>query len=257
MRCWLFYFAVVELLAFHTRHAGQRGRGQAIKTETAIVTIFTFTIDDKHHGTGSRRHLPSMAVGRDCAYWRMKPVSVLFCCDQSVYKMLPGCDVWDKKRDALRFNGEGPLITHPPCRLWGNLRSVATKAPAAEKAFGPWAVEQVRRRGGVLEHPSGSLLFDHCGCGARGDVGWVLTVDQWHWGHPAAKPTKLFIVGCSPDSIPPIPTRSGSPERCISQGHGVRIGHPLFKSRVTQWEREATPIEFAKWLLLVARSCRA
>jgi hypothetical protein len=35
----------------------------------------------------------------------------------------------------------------------------------------------------------------------------------------------------------------------------VRIGHPLFKSRVPQWEREATPPAFAAWLAELARRC--
>ena len=189
------------------------------------------------------------------------PVSVLFCCDASYYKLLPACDVWDKKRDARRYAGNNVVIAHPPCRTWGNLRTVATKAPPAERELGPWAVEQVRRCGGVLEHPAGSILFDHCECGDAGKPdergGWTLEVDQYHWGHPAAKPTKLYIVGCSPGDVPAMPRREGTPARCISQGHGVRIGHPLFKSRVTQWEREATPPEFAKWLVTLARRCRA
>ena len=52
-----------------------------------------------------------------------------------------------------------------------------------------------------------------------------------------------------------MPHRAGTPTHCISQGHGVRIGHPLFKSRVPQWEREATPPAFAEWLVELARKC--
>lgn len=195
-----------------------------------------------------------------CSTDLLCPVSVLFCCDQSPYKVFAGVDVWDKKRDARRFAGTGPIIAHPPCRLWGNLRTVATKAPPEEKELGPWAVEQVRRCGGVLEHPEGSILFEHCNCGTLGNPdkwgGWILKLDQYHWGHPAAKPTKLYIVGCAVKDVPACPNREGTPDRCISQGHGVRIGHPLFKSRVTQYEREATPPEFAKWLVELARRCK-
>lgn len=183
-------------------------------------------------------------------------VAVLFACDQSPYKLIAGVDVWDKKRDARRYAGNTVVITHPPCRLWGNLRTVVTKAPPEEKELGPWAVEQVRRCGGVLEHPEGSILFEHCKCGEVGDAGWILEVDQWHWGHACAKPTKLYIVGCPPNRVPAQPRREGNPDRCISQGHGVRIGHPLFRSRVTQWEREATPPAFAKWLVELAVRCK-
>ncbi|HRQ88093.1 MAG TPA: hypothetical protein PLA50_04805 [Bacteroidia bacterium] len=183
-------------------------------------------------------------------------VSVLFCCDLSPYKLLPGVDVWDRKRDARRFVGAGPVIAHPPCRTWGRLRTVATRAPEDEHDLGPWAVEQVRRCGGVLEHPAGSTLFRECGCGADGDAGWIAEVDQWHWGHACGKPTKLYIVGCEPGEMPPMPRREGVPDRCISQGKGIRLGHPKFRSRVTQWEREATPPAFAAWLVDLASRCR-
>jgi len=110
-----------------------------------------------------------------------------------------------------------------------------------------------------LEHPAGSDLFDYCGCGTESKPdkwgGWTLNVDQFHWGHRAAKPTRLYIVGCDKANIPEIPFREGSPTHCISQGHGVRIGHPLFKSRVPQWEREATPPAFAQWLIDLASRC--
>ena len=185
----------------------------------------------------------------------LAPVSVLFLTDQSVYKTLPGCDCWDKKRDARRYAGNNVVIAHPPCRTWGNLKTVATKAPPDEHALGNFAVEQVRRCGGVLEHPAGSTLFEECGCGKDGDAGWLLEVDQYHWGHVAAQPTKLYIVGCSSENVPPIPHREGTPAKCITQGHGVRIGHPLFKSRATQYEREATPPAFARWLVELARRC--
>ena len=189
----------------------------------------------------------------------LAPVSELFLTDQSVYKTLPGCDCWDKKRVARRFAGDGPVIAHPPCRTWGNLKTVATKAPPDEHALGTWAIDQVRRCAGVLEHPAGSTLFEETKCGSLLEPdewgGWILEVDQWHWGHPAAKPTRLYIVGCAVKDVPACPNREGTPDRCITQGHGIRIGHPLFKSRVTQYEREATPPAFAKWLVELARRC--
>jgi hypothetical protein len=185
-------------------------------------------------------------------------ISVLFATNQSVYKLL-GLDVWDRKRDALRFAGSGPIIAHPPCRTWGNLKTVATKAPAGEHALALFAVDQARRCGGVVEHPAGSSLFDQCGCGRAGEPDdwgeWVLECDQWHFGHSCAKPTKLYIVGCSPTNLPTMTYREGIPKKCITQGHGVRVGHPLFKSRATQYEREATPRKFAEWLTELATRC--
>lgn len=177
-----------------------------------------------------------------------------------MYKSL-GLDCYDEERDATTFHGEGPVIAHPPCRTWGRLRTVATRAPADEHALGPWAVAQVRRCGGVLEHPAGSSLFAECGIPVPGRYnfdshgGFTVDVDQFEFGHRAAKPTRLYIVGL------PLMWEVGhgrgfeTPTHCITQGHGVRIGHPKFKSRVPQWEREATPPAFAAWLVDLAKRC--
>lgn len=53
---------------------------------------------------------------------------VLFVRDQSHYKVM-GLDCYDRRRDARTFAGTGPVIAHPPCRTWGNLRTVATRGP--------------------------------------------------------------------------------------------------------------------------------
>lgn len=185
-------------------------------------------------------------------------VTVLFVRAQSIYKLLPACDCYDRGRDARQYAGNDPVVAHHPCRTWGNLRTMATKAPADEHDLSPWAIDQVRRCGGVLEHPAGSTLFDYrkCGTQERPDEwgGYTIKVNQFDWGHRCNKPTKLYIVGCV--DLPAMPKRDGQPTHCITQGHGIRIGHPLFKSRVPQWEREATPPEFAKWLVEVAIRCR-
>jgi hypothetical protein len=83
-----------------------------------------------------------------------------------------------------------------------------------------------------------------------------MDVDQFHWGHRAAKPTRLYVVGCSPADVPATPHRDGEPEFCITQGHGIREGDELFKSRLPDWERAATPPAFAQWLVTLARLCR-
>jgi len=50
----------------------------------------------------------------------------------SIYKSLPGCDVFDLARDARTYNGSYPVIAHPPCRAWGRLRSFAKPRPDEE-----------------------------------------------------------------------------------------------------------------------------
>lgn len=187
-------------------------------------------------------------------------VAVLFVCQKSHYTRRPNLICYDIQKDARTYTENHPVVAHPPCRAWGRLRTVATRVRPGEKELAPWAIEQVRRCGGVLEHPAGSALFDYCGCPRPGDLpdawgGLTIDIDQFHWGHRARKPTRLYIVGTR--DLPPQPRRDGEPTHCITQGHGVRIGHPKFNPRVPDWEREATPPAFCDWLIEVARRSAA
>lgn len=88
----------------------------------------------------------------------MMDVAVLFARHDSIYKSLPGCDVWDIERDARTWPGGTPIVAHPPCRSWGTFRHVA-KPVDGERELALWAVDQIRRYGGVLEHPARSALW--------------------------------------------------------------------------------------------------
>lgn len=181
-------------------------------------------------------------------------IAVLFARSDSVYKVIDGCDVWDIDRDARNWPGGNPVIAHPPCRSWGRLRQFA-KPRADEKALGPWAVEQVRTWGGVLEHPEESTLFAHCGMPRPGRFpdawgGWTLVIDQFHWGHRAEKRTWLYVVGCGPDDLPAMPRREGKPTHCVRPTKA----YPRLPS-ITKAEREHTPPALAKWLSDLARRC--
>jgi hypothetical protein len=132
----------------------------------------------------------------------------LFARANSVYKTMPGCDVYDIDRDARTWPGGSPVVAHPPCRAWGQLRHMANPRPD-EKDLARFAVAAVRRNGGVLEHPSGSTLWAEHGLPAVGEVdehgGWMLPIWQSWWGHRATKRTMLYIVGCEPRDVPEIP----------------------------------------------------
>jgi len=191
------------------------------------------------------------------------PVVVLFVRADSIYKTLPGVECYDEARDARTWPGGCPAVVHPPCRTWGKLRKFATRAPADEHALGPWAVDQIRRWGGVLEHPEGSLLLRECGCALPGGLpdewgGQTVIVDQWHWGHRARKRSLVYYVGTL--ELPPMPRRVGRPTHVVSSGYGVR-GKPGHSHRsalpeITKAEREATPPAFAEWLVAAARLCK-
>lgn len=189
----------------------------------------------------------------------MRTVAVLFARADSVYKTLPGCDVYDEARDARTFRGGAPVVAHPPCRSWGQLRHMA-KPAAHEKDLARFAVSQVRLWGGVLEHPARSTLWADQHMPAPGAIdavgGWTLGIHQHWWGHRAAKATWLYIVGCRPDSIPEIPMLLGEATHVIaSSRQRQNRGHPLFRPEVTKAEREHTPPALAAWLVELARRC--
>lgn len=189
----------------------------------------------------------------------MKEVAVLFARADSIYKTLSGCDVWDIERDARKWPGGAPVVAHPRCRGWGRLAHMA-KPRFDELNLAVFAVEQVRRFGGVLEHPAWSKLWVRCGLPAPGarDAfgGWTLPIHQHWWGHRAEKSTWLYIVGCMPAELPPVPLVLGEAPFVVSTSgrrkDGSRAG---YRPEIKKSEREHTPIELAKWLVELARRC--
>lgn len=183
-------------------------------------------------------------------------VAVLFVRRDSVYKTLPGCDCYDEDRDARMWPGGCPVVAHPPCRTWGALRHLVPKRPE-EHALGPFGVEQVRRWGGVPEHPARSALWSECsmarpGKGRDAQGGWTMDVDQHWWGHDAQKRTWLYICGCDPRHIPEWSIRI---DEAIFGMHGPTWNGPIRKPEMKKGDRDKTPPAFAAWLVALARRC--
>lgn len=181
-------------------------------------------------------------------------ISVLFARADSNYKALPGVDVWDADRDARTWPGGNPVVAHPPCRAWGRLRHFAKPRPD-EKALALFAVDQVRKWGGVLEHPAGSTLWPAAGLPAPGQRdqygGFTLGVNQ-HWcGHRAEKATLLYICGVEPRDIPAVPLRLDEPTHVVQSRK-----RSDYRPHISKAEREHTPPDFAVWLVELARRCR-
>jgi hypothetical protein len=125
-----------------------------------------------------------------------------------------------------------------------------------EKALAPWAIEQIRKFGGVLEHPANSKLWPELNLPAPGRKdeygGWTLPIHQHWWGHRAEKKTRLYIVGCEPKDIPDIPLRIDEPTHVIGDvGRAGRGKRP----EVSKAEREHTPPALAVWLCELAKRC--
>lgn len=165
---------------------------------------------------------------------------------------------YDAERDARAYKGELPIVAHPPCGPWGRLRHLSRND---DPALAPLAIAQVRRVGGVLEHPATSLLWSSFGLPRPGDAidawgGQTIAVNQCDFGHVARKATWLYIVRVG--AIPPMPPPR-EPTHWIS---GSRRGKPTwYGGRIppgikvcSAQQRRRTPVGFALFLIEIAAS---
>lgn len=191
-------------------------------------------------------------------------IAALYIDGLGVYPKMRDVDCWDETRDARRYAGPFPVVAHPPCGPWGELRHLYQ---GAEHDCAPIAVGQVRAFGGVLEHPSRSLLWPRLSLprpGERPDPwgGYAVEVDQCAWGHVARKRTRLYVVGVPMALVLSTLRTGGTPTHWVSgsrnQRHGSSRGGvvpPGIKVCSAQ-QRRRTPPAFAEWLVELARSCR-
>lgn len=172
-------------------------------------------------------------------------IAVLYTRPDGPYASMPGVDAWTEARDATGYPGPWPVVAHPPCGPWGRWAWRCLQDPT----LGPIGVDQVRRWGGVLEHPATSRLWPTCGLPEPGALlrdawgGWSMQIEQSRWGHRAPKATRLYFVGIEPHELLALPPRVRDP--------GGRI------VLMCEREREETPIAFALWLVEVVRRVRA
>lgn len=129
-----------------------------------------------------------------------------------------------------------------------------------EKQLAIFAVAQVRRFGGVLEHPAASTLWIEASLPRPGAFdefgGWTMPIHQSWFGHRAEKKTLIYIVGCVPAQLPDYGLDLGYPTHTISssgrRGDGSRL---KARPECTKAEREHTPLNLAVWLVDIARRC--
>ncbi len=205
----------------------------------------------------------------------MRTVAVLFARADSVYKTLPGTDVWDEERDACKWQGGAPVVAHPPCARWGRYWGGAPKQrPRLKKGddggLFELALQRVREYGGVIEHPEASHAWRAFGLNlpprsggwVNADFlgGWTCCIEQGHWGHAARKATWLYAFGmASPPALPWGP----APGDFVRQGEGFHTAAERARAiktgacqRLSKNDRERTPILFAELLLELARRSR-
>lgn len=209
----------------------------------------------------------------------MSQVAVLFARADSVYKTLPGCDVWDEARDARKWPGGAPIVAHPPCKRWSSLNNlVLARYPhrAADFAHGndgglfSLALHAVRAYGGVLEHPAYSRAwrtFDlprpGVGVWQQGICGgWSVELDQAAFGHVARKRTWLYAYGAVPPAVPRTSVDHAPDGKVVRvyrrrnpDGSWSRQPSSEKNREISHKAAESTPRPFAEWLVDLARSC--
>ncbi len=162
-------------------------------------------------------------------------VAALFVDAAGIYpEILGGHRVWcgredftDPRDDDARYYADNdPVVAHPPCQLWCNMAAVNWKRYGRQRpAWYPGgddggcfasALANVRRCGGVLEHPAGSHAWGAHGLVKPVSAGWtgvqgfwrdrsdpvirysVCEVWQSAYGHGARKRTWLIYCGKRP-----------------------------------------------------------
>ena len=118
-------------------------------------------------------------------------VAALFVETGGRYFGMPDVDPWDEPRDARKYDGDLPVVAHPPCFLWVNLAAVNWKRYQRQKpAWYPGgtdggcfaaALAAVRRCGGVLEHPAGSRAWQSFMLKRPEGIGWTLASDDYNY----------------------------------------------------------------------------
>jgi hypothetical protein len=200
------------------------------------------TMTDLFLDIGNRRaadvaiDLPARLVGALCV------------APNSVYKRIPGVEVFDKARDVRTFAGGMPVVAHPPCRAWSAYTAHQSRPHPDEKELGHYCAEMLRKEGGVLEHPAHTRLFKAAGLpmpGQRqGDLYTMLVSQAW-WGYPMRKATWLCFCGVDIGALT-LPYRSHD----SSAGVGDRRRQQVMSNH----QRAATCEPLAHWLVDVARS---
>ena len=193
-------------------------------------------------------------------------VAVLFARADSIYKSIPGCDVFDADRDARTFAGGMPVVAHPPCQLWGAMASVnyarwggEHNRPGNDGGLFEFALSQVHQCGGVLEHPAKSRAWAAHGLTKPFGYGWQLCAEGWAcevwqsaFGHRANKATWLYCVGLNPPPEPPWLRPIGTHQVGFYDQRGNDRNKPTLSKR----EANSTPVAFAHWLVVLAQSCK-
>lgn len=196
-------------------------------------------------------------------------IAALFVQRGGVYYGVDGVDPWDEQRDARLYAGPHSVVAHPPCSRWCRLAGLVEARWGHKRGddggcFAS-ALANVRRVGGVLEHPAYSdawsahdLTAPITGGGwTAADMlgGWTCYVEQGRYGHAAKKATWLYAYGVVLPSLRWGVMADGESKALVSWcGNRVRSGE--HRPRIGKAAASRTPIEFRDALISMARSVR-
>lgn len=189
---------------------------------------------------------------------------ILFVMKDSHYKTL-GLDCYDEARDARTYTGNAPVVAHPPCQLWGKMANVnyarwggEHNKPGNDDGCFRFALDIVNRFGGVLEHPAETYAWPAHGLArpartgwTRSGQGWVCEVWQSAYGHRANKRTWLYCAETDAPTEPRWERITGTHQIGFHDQRGKARNKPTLGKR----EANATPPEFAAYLIELARGC--
>ncbi len=197
-------------------------------------------------------------------------IAALFVATGGCYFGLPNVDPWDEARDARKYMGPHPVVAHPPCSRWCRLAGLVEARWGHKRGedggcFAS-ALANVRRFGGVLEHPAYSDAWaafalpipSRYGGWQRGiDGGFSAHVEQGRYGHPAKKATWLYAFG---DVELPTLRWGFDPDqrsKALVSWCGNHVASGESRPRVGKAAAAATPPAFRDLLIGIAESARA
>ena len=212
-------------------------------------------------------------------------VAALYVLARGPYANMPGVDPWPERRDALLYRGPHPVVAHPPCGPWSKAVARQTKLSRSQGPYlAPAAVLQVRKWGGVLEHPAESRLWNVMSLpypepyrqatlnGPDRDAwgGFTVALDQSAFGHDHShKRTWCYFVGIDPAAVvlPPPAATPQMPEELREKSKtwkpkgdkrpGRRPCARSYSDCVGSQRRKRSPVDFAAWLVALASTATA
>lgn len=189
-------------------------------------------------------------------------IAALFVQKDGCYANEKDIDAWPEEKDARLYNGNLPVIAHPPCQLWGKMAKVnyarwggEHNKPKNDKGCFLSALNSVNRCGGVLEHPAQTYAWKEYGLTKPiknqwtiSGEGWVCEVWQSAYGHKANKATWLYYKGMEK----PFDLDWSRPIGTHQIGGADKRGKNKNKPTVTKREANATPLLFKDMLIKLA-----